>query len=112
MGRDATNHLTKTPVKVYIISVQENSAQSGAFGFVDHMLGGEGMTAYYAIISDLETRHGKIDNIKFLVNDLTRPEIDMVIDEFVAAASSYLCGSLKPVKEFSDKGFAATRFER
>ena len=70
------------------------------------------MNAYDAIISDLENRHGKIDNIKFLVKDLTRPEIDMVIDEFVAAASSYLSGSLKPVTEFADKGLAATRFER
>ena len=70
------------------------------------------MTAYDAIISDLENKYGKIDNIKFLVKDLTRPEIDMVIDEFVAAASSYLSGGLKPLTEFVDKGFAATRFER
>ena len=70
------------------------------------------MTAYDAIISDLESKHGKIDNIKFIVKDLTRPEIDVAIDDFVAAASSYLNGGLKPVTEFADKGFAATRFER
>ena len=70
------------------------------------------MTAYSAIISDLESKYGKIDNIKFLVENLTHSEIDMVIDDFVAAASSYLSGSLKPVTEFVDKGFAATRFER
>ena len=70
------------------------------------------MNAYIAIISDLEARHGEIDNIKFLAKDLTSPEIDMVIDEFVLAASSYLSGDLKPVMEFADKGFATTRFVR
>ena len=69
------------------------------------------MTAYDAIIRALEDRHGNIDNIKFLASGLERSQIEMVIEDFVAAASSYVNERLEPVAEFPDKDFAATKFQ-
>lgn len=69
------------------------------------------MNTFDQAIAELEARHGKIDNIKFLVDACAVGSVDMIEIAFASAVSDYLEGRAVPSTKFHDDSLAMAAIE-